>query len=96
MIPLVGSFTVVFWGMVAFLLMILFAIARFYQITSGQRSHYRWFLAPMALLSAGAVRYAMLGDFRGDALGDGLMAAGGSVLIVLAVWLLRLMTGGRR
>ena len=96
MIPLVGAFTVVFWGMAAFLLVILFAIARFYQITSGQRSHYRWFLAPTALLSAGALRYATLGDFRGDALGDALMVAGGVVLIVLALWLLGLMTGGRR
>ena len=96
MISLVGVCILVFWSMVALLLVILFAIARFYQITSGQRSHYRWFSAPMVLLSAGAVRYAWLGDFRGDALGDGLMVAGGSVLIVLAVWLLRLMTGGRR
>ena len=96
MIPLVGIFTLVFWGIVAFLLVILFAIARFYQITSGRRSHYRWFLAPTVLLSASALRYATLGDFRGDALGDSLMVAGGGVLIVLALWLLRLMTEGRR
>jgi len=96
MILLAGVFTVVFWGIVALLLVILYAIARFYQITSGQPSRYGWFVAPIALFSAGALRYAGLGDFMGDALGDLLMVAGGVTLIALAAWLLHLMMGGRR
>jgi len=74
MIPLASVFTVIFWGMVIALLVILLAIARFYQITSGQSSRYRWFGAPIALLGAGALRYALLGDFAGDALGEEVCA----------------------
>jgi hypothetical protein len=96
MFPLVGVLTLVFWGIVAILLVILFAIARFYQATSGQASHYRWFLAPAVLLNAGALRYATLGSFHSDALGDLLMVAGSLVLTALGSWLLHLMTGGRR
>lgn len=96
MVPLAGIFTIVFWGIVAFLLVILYAIARFYQITSGQPSRYGWFAAPVVLFSAGALRYATLGDFTGDTLGDVLMFAGSVTLIALAAGLLRLMMGGRR
>jgi len=96
MVPLAVIFTVVFWGAVALLLVILFAIARFYQITSGQPSRYGWFAAPVVLFGAGALRYAALGDFMGDALGDALMFAGGVTLIALATRLLRLMMGGQR
>lgn len=96
MIPLAGVFTVIFWGMVIALLVILLAIARFYQITSGQLSHYRWFGVPIAFLGAGALRYALLGDFVGDTLGDVLMVIGSAALIALARWLLRLMTGRRK
>ncbi len=96
MIPLAGVLTVIFWGIIAALLVMLFAIARFYQVTSGQPSHYRWFFAPIALLGGGALRYALLGDFMGDPLGDGLMLSGSVILIGLAAWLLRLMMGGRR
>lgn len=96
MIPLAGILTVIFWGIVAALLIIVFAIARFYQATSGQPSHYRLFIAPLTLLGAGALRYALLGDFMGDALGDALMLSGSLVLIVLAARLVQLMMGGRR
>lgn len=96
MIPLAGVLTVVFWGIIAALLVIVFAIARFYQVTSGQPSHYRWFMLPTGLLSAGALIYAVRGDFTGDLLGDTLMLSGSAVLIALSVWLLRLMMGGRR
>jgi hypothetical protein len=85
-----------FWGMIAVLLAILYAIARFYQITSGQHSHYHWFAVPIVLFGVGAARYAVVGDFRGDAVGDALMVAGSLVLIVAASWLVRLMMGGRR
>lgn len=96
MIPLAGVLTVIFWGIVTALLVIVFAIARFYQATSGQPSHYRLFAAPMLLLGAGALRYASLGDFMGDALGDALMLGGSFILIALAAWLVHLMMGGQR
>lgn len=96
MIPLVGIFTIIFWGIVAVLLIILYAIARFYQITSGQPSHYRWFFLPAVLLGAGALRYSATGDFTGDVVGDVLMVAGSAALVALGGWLLRLMMGGRR
>lgn len=96
MIPLAGVLTVVFWGIVAALIVIVFAIARFYQVTSGQPSHYRWFLLPLVLLVASALRYASLGDAGSDPPGDVLMLAGSVILIALSIWLMRLMMGGRR
>ena len=96
MIPLAGILTIAFWSIVEVLLVILYAIARFYQATSGQVSHYRLFVIPMLLLGAGAVRYALLGDFVGDLLGDALFVAGSVLLVALSAWLVRLMTGGRR
>jgi hypothetical protein len=96
MIPLAGVLTVVFWGIVTALLVILFAIARFYQATSGQSSHYRLFIVPMLLLGAGALSYAVRGDFIDDPLGDVLMLSGSFILIALAARLVNLMMGGRR
>ena len=83
MISLPGVLTLAFWGTIIALLVIAYAIARFYQLTSGQPSHYRWFVLPMALLGVGGLRYALLGDVVGDPLGDGLMLAGGISLIAL-------------
>jgi len=96
MIPLAGILTVIFWGIVAALLVVVFAIARFYQATSGQPSHYRLFIIPLALLGTGALQYALRGDFMGDALGDALMLSGSVVLVALAARLMQLMMGGRR
>ena len=96
MIPLNGIFTLIFWGAVVFLLVFLYAIARFYQITSGQQSRYQWFILPIMLLGTGALRYAWLGDFTGDALGDLLMVTGSLSLMALTLGLLHLMMGGRR
>ncbi|HKZ85619.1 MAG TPA: hypothetical protein VJ793_18430 [Anaerolineae bacterium] len=96
MIPLAGILTIAFWSIVEILLVILYAIARFYQATSGQVSHYRLFVIPMILLGAGGVRYALLGDFVDDPLGDALFVAGSVFLVTLSAWLVRLMTGGRR
>jgi hypothetical protein len=96
MIPLAGIFTAIFWGIVVALLVVIAAIARFYEVTSGQPSHYRWFAVPVGLLGAGAVRYAWLGDFLGDATGDAFLLGGSAALVALTAWLLRLMMGGRR
>ena len=88
--------TVIAWGGVGLLLLLLYRIAHFYQATSGQPSHYRWFLIPLALLLLGGLRYAMVGDLAGDLLGDSLLIVGGAMLFILGIVLVRLMTGGRR
>ncbi len=87
--------TLAIWCVVGMLILILNRIARFYQITSGRRSYYRLFGVPLVLLLGGGVRYATVGVFVGDVLGDVLMLLGGLSLIVLCNVLLRLMTGSR-
>jgi hypothetical protein len=96
MISWAGVLTIAFWGIVALLLAILCAIARFYQFTSGQNTRYRWFAAPVLLLSAGALRYALSGDLVGDALGDALIFAGSISVLALSGHLVGMMMGGRR
>lgn len=83
------------WGGVGFLVILLYRIAHFYQVTAGERSHYRWFLLPAALFALAAARYAWLADFAGDPWGDGLLALAGGSLLLLGYYLLRLMTGDR-
>lgn len=87
--------TLYIWGAVAVLIVVLNRIGRFYQVTSGRRSYYQLFWLPLALLGAGAIRYATLGVFVGDPLGDVFMLAGGLTLIGLCAYLLKLMTGNR-
>jgi hypothetical protein len=87
--------TLYIWGIVGALMVILNRIARFYQITSGRRSYYQLFGVPLLLLVGGGLRYATLGIFVGDPLGDVLMAVGGFSSIGLGYFLLRLMTGSR-
>ncbi len=83
------------WGGVIFLLVVLYRIARFYQATADERSHYRWFALPLVLFLLAVVRYAWVGGFAGDQWGDGLLVLGGSSLIALGYHLLNLMTGDR-
>jgi hypothetical protein len=88
--------TVAAWIGVGVLLLLLYRIAHFYQVTSGQSSHYRLFFIPLALLLLGGLRYAFVGDLAGDLLGDSLYLVGGIILIVLGILLVRMMTGGRK
>ena len=88
--------TFVAWLGVSALLLVLYRIAHFYQATSGQSTHYRLFLIPMALFLLGGTRYAMVGDLAGDVIGDSLQLAGGVLLLWLGASLLQMMTGGRR
>ncbi len=82
------------WGVVCVLLVVLYRIARFYQITSGRQSRYRWFAAPLALLAAAAVINVLV--VGGSSLvGDALLLLGGASLFGLGYNLLRLMTGSR-
>jgi hypothetical protein len=84
------------WLGVSALLVILYRIAHFYQITTGLRSHFRFFLIPAILFIAGMVQYLMAGNgFTGDVLGDLLFFLGGISLSLIGYYVLKLMTGGR-
>jgi hypothetical protein len=101
--------TLVSWVGVVALLLLLYRIAYFYEVTSRQPTHYRLFIIPIVLLFLGGVCYAFASDL-GEAArsslglasspvrlaGDSLQLAGGIALIGLGMFLLRLMTGGRR
>jgi hypothetical protein len=88
--------TIAEWVGVAALLVIVYRIAYFYQVSSNQPTRYLWFFAPLGLLLAGGLRYAMVIEATSDLLADALMLAGGLALIALGMNLLREMTGGRR
>jgi hypothetical protein len=85
---------VIAWGVICVLIAVLFRIARFYQITSGRRSLYRWFLAPLILFAAAAA-LDVLASGAPNAWSDALRLLGGASFIGLGYNLLRLMTGSR-
>jgi len=85
---------IIAWGVICALVAVLYRIARFYQITSGRRSLYRWLFMPLILLAAAVVIEVFIAS--GPALvGDALLLLGGASLIGLGYNLLRLMTGSR-
>ena len=88
--------TLIAWGGVGVLIFLLYRIAHFYQVTSGQSTRYRLFVIPLALLLLGGLRYALVGDWNGDVIGNTLQLAGGAALIAMGLFLVRRMTGGRR
>jgi hypothetical protein len=101
--------TLLSWVGVVALLLLLYRIAYFYEVTSRQLTHYRLFIIPIVLLFLGGLCYAIAGDL-GEAArsspglasspvrlaGDSLQLAGGIALIGLGMFLLGRMTGGRR
>jgi hypothetical protein len=103
------TLTLLSWAGVAVLLLLLYRIAYFYEVTSRQPTHYRLFIFPMALLLLGGLCYLIAGDL-GEAgsgnlkqvistarlAGDSLQLAGGISLVGLGAFILRVMTGGRR
>ena len=82
------------WAVICVLIAVLYRIARFYQITSGRRSLYRWFLVPLVLLAAAAVTDLFIVG-EPNVWGDALLLLGGASLIGLGYNLLHLMTGSR-
>ena len=82
------------WTVICMLIAVLYRIARFYQITSGRRSLYQWFLAPLILLAA-AVALDLLIIGEPNVWGDALLLLGSASLIGLGYNLLRLMMGSR-
>ena len=108
MIILDRILTLLSWIGVVALLLVLYRIAHFYEVTSRQPTHFRLFILPIVLLFLGGLCYAIAGD-AGVATkspvmassplrlaGDSLQLAGGIALIGLGMFLLRLMTGGRK
>jgi len=81
------------WAVIGALIVVLYRIARFYQITSGRCSRYQWFGVPLILLAAAAVINGMAGG--PNLASDALLLLGSSSLIGLGYNLLRLMTGSR-
>jgi hypothetical protein len=103
------ALTLVSWAGAAVLLLLLFRIAYFYEVTSRQSTHYRLFIIPTVLLSLGGLCYALAGNLGGvpphgiglasntaQLAGDSLQLAGGVALIGLGMFILHQMTGGRR
>jgi drug/metabolite transporter (DMT)-like permease len=82
------------WLVICVLIAVLYRIARFYQITSGRRSLYRWFLVPLILLAVAAVTDLLIVG-EPNVWSDALLLLGGASLIGLGYNLLRLMTGSR-
>jgi len=84
------------WSGVGLLIVLLYRIARFYQITAGKRSHYRWFVLPLVLFVLAGIRFAWIADFASDFWGDGLLFLAGSSLFLFGYYLLDLMMGERQ
>jgi len=88
--------TAYIWMGIITLIMLLYFIARFYQVTTNVRSHYRYFLLPAILFLGGMLRYITTSaGFTGDEWGDLFLFAGGVSLTLIGYFLLKLMTGGR-
>jgi len=82
------------WLAVCVLLFFLFAIGRFYERKSGQRSFYLAFPAAAVIFSVAAIRYIFFAPMIvGDLLGDMLRFVGGLIAGGFGLFLLKLMTG---
>lgn len=76
-------------------LIFMYLIARFYQRSSGDVTHYRWFLLPIACLVMAFIHNASTHQLAGDLLSSLLLIAAGVVLLPLSVHLYRVMTHRR-
>lgn len=85
------------WGGIAFLIFLLWRIARFYERSSGQQAYAWIFLIPLVLLPAGAAWYLITApEFVGLPAADALLVAGGAVLLAGTFILRRAMMGRSR
>ncbi len=87
------ALAVITWGVICALIVVLYRIGRFYQISSGRRSYYQYFTVPLVLLALGAITSLFMHELQ--LLGDLFFLAGGAALAGLCFYLLRLMTGNR-
>lgn len=94
MVALNTVLTLATWGLVGVLIVVVYRIARFYQITSGRRTYYRLFLLSLVLLLVAAVLNVMADPLL-NLWRDALLLVGGVSLIGLGYYLLHLMIGSR-
>ncbi|MEZ4670529.1 MAG: hypothetical protein R3E39_21690 [Anaerolineae bacterium] len=83
------------WFPLAFVLVFLLLIARFYQRFSSTRTYYEWFALPLFLFGAAAMRYSSVDQLAGDWIGDVLLGGGGIMLLALSLFLYYRMTRSR-
>jgi hypothetical protein len=94
MLALNAVLTLIVWSLIGVLIVVVYRIARFYQITSGCRTYYRGFLAPLILLPLAALLNFSVDPLL-DLWRDVLLLVGGVSLIGLGYYLLQLMIGSR-
>ena len=94
MMALNAVLTLIAWSLIGVLIVVVYRIARFYQITSGRRTYYRWFLLPLVLLLLAAL-LNVVADPLLNLWRDVLLLVGGISLIGLGYYLLHLMIGSR-
>jgi drug/metabolite transporter (DMT)-like permease len=94
MVALNTVLTLIVWSLIGVLIVVVYRIARFYQITSGRRTYYRLFLLPLVLLLVAALLNVMADPLL-NLWRDTLLLAGGVSLIGLGYYLLQLMIGSR-
>ncbi len=87
--------TLYLWFPLAFVLVFLLLIARFYQRFASERTFFEWFAIPILLFGVAIMRYASIGQIAGDIVGDGLMGAAGVVLLGMSLFLYYRMTQNR-
>ncbi len=94
MVTLDTVLTLATWGLVGVLIVVVYRIARFYQITSGRRTYYQWFLLPLVLLLLAGLLTFMVEPLLA-LVRDSLLLVGGISLIGLGYYLWHLMIGSR-
>ena len=83
------------WFPLAFVLVFLLLIARFYQKFSSTRTYYEWFALPILLFGAATMRYTSIDQIAHDGIGDALLGTGGIFMLVLSIFLYYRMTRNR-
>ena len=89
-----GVLLLIAWGVICALIVVLYRIARFYELTSGRASRYQWFAVPLLFLAAVAI-FQVADANMPHWITDVLLLLGSASLIGLGYSLLRLMTGSR-
>lgn len=86
------------WAMMLVLLVAMLMIARFFEIKSGERTHYQLFVAPVVFFLVAGIRYAFFSNVNwvGDIANNILFLCGGVVALIVGNRLLKSMTGDRQ
>jgi hypothetical protein len=83
------------WFPLAFVLVFLLLIARFYQRFAIERTFFEGFAVPIMLFGASVMRYASIGHIAGDLAGDALFGLAGCTLLAMSLFLYYRMTQNR-